>query len=134
MFRKSWLASRISLNCLAGKGEGFQVLSLDVIKKYGNYVYLLTLLFTLNLVDAATTLYGLNHGATELNPFYNVQNLWGKITAPVFFAVLWFSLYAYCDLHGHAKIRSTLKILLAIVLGIYVLVVFNNLLTLSFLL
>jgi len=113
-------------------GEGFQLLRLNAVKKYENYVYLLAFLFTLNLADAATTLYGLSLGATELNPLFRVQSLWGKLVAPVFFAVLWLFLYAYCDTQGYVKTKLTLKTLLAVVLGLYLFVVCNNLLQLSF--
>jgi len=94
---------------------------------------MLTLLFALNLADAATTLYGLSHGAVELNPLFDAQALEGKIAVPVLFAGIWLFTYAYCDKHGYEKLKAVLKALLAVLLGLYTIVVCNNLLQLTFL-
>jgi len=115
------------------RGEGFQMLRVGAVRKYGRYLCLLTLLFTLNLADAATTLYGLSRGATELNPLFDVQTLEGKVVAPALFAVLWMLTFAYCDRQGHERLKAVLKALLAILLTLYAIVVCNNLLQLALL-
>jgi hypothetical protein len=100
-------------------------------RKYWRFLCQLVALFTLNLADAATTLHLLSFGATELNPLFGLQTLEGKIAAPAFFAVSWILTYAYCDRHGHEKLKAALKALLAVLLGLYALIVCNNLLQLA---
>jgi len=106
------------------------MLSLKAVSRYERYFYLLIILFLLNLTDTVTTLYGLSQGATELNPFYNTENLEGKILAPILFAFPWLFTYVYCDRRGHATVKTALKALLGTLLALYIFVVCNNLLQL----
>jgi len=64
----------------------------------------------------------------ELNPLFDAQALEGKIAVPVLFAGIWLFTYAYCDKHGYEKLKAVLKALLAVLLGLYTIVVCNNLL------
>ena len=72
------------------------------------------------------TSYGLDHGATELNPLYNQQNLAGKILAPVVLAMSWLPAYQISEKNGFKKALKLLDGILAVLLGIYVAVVVNN--------
>jgi len=96
------------------------------------YLCLLATLFMLNLADAATTIYGLSQGATELNPLYNPQNLQGKISAPIILATTWIPTYAYCRKRNFKKAKRLLEILLLSLVSLYVAVVYNNLIQLAF--
>lgn len=90
-------------------------------------VTLLVLLVALNLADLATTLYGLRLGGTELNPLFSRESAPFKICIVSVYAGLFTAAYRLCLKEGFSKGLWILNVNLLILIGIYLVVVGNNL-------
>jgi len=103
---------------------------------------LLITLITLNVVDVATTLYGLSLdgtkftvvtpddftlGVTELNPFFSMEAILVKIVVSLVYAGLFVLAYNLCVKEGFSKGLHVLNVTLFGLVGLYIAVVANNL-------
>lgn len=92
---------------------------------------MLFLLPFLMVADIGTTMYGLNHGARELNPFFPDQNLFGKV-GWMYLGIIVFAL-AY-DRAEKEKMLTTKKFIITcigFITILYSLVVFNNIIQIA---
>lgn len=95
---------------------------------------LLLLLVTLNVADLITTIYGLSLGASELNPlfpempFTSKESLITKIGLPFLYSGLFLITSWLYKKERFLKGLQLLKINLLVLVGVYLIVVTNNLL------
>jgi len=90
-------------------------------------IILLITIIALNIADVATTLYALPLGVTELNPFFSVKQIPAKIVASLVYAGFFLLTYNRCMKIGFSKGLHILNFTLYGLLGIYTVVVTNNL-------
>ena len=87
---------------------------------------LLATLFLLNLVDVASTFYGLSLGATELTPLFSRESVGLKICLPLVYAGVFAVTYRLCSKRAFSAGLRILNVNLLILVGIYAVVVANN--------
>jgi len=99
-----------------------------------NKTGLLFLLVALNLADIITTIYGISLGGSELNPlfpgesFITRESLIIKICLVIVYAGIFIVSYKLCKKESFIKGLWVLNIQLLVLVGIYIVVVGNNLL------
>ena len=90
-------------------------------------IILLITIIALNVADIATTFCGLSLGATELSPLFSVEAIPVKIVLTFLYAGLFVLAYNLSMKEGSSKGLHVLNITLFGLVGVYAVVVANNL-------
>lgn len=94
-------------------------------------IILLITFIALNVADIATTLCGLSLGATEFNPLFSVKAITFKLAVTLLYAGLFVLTYNLSMKESFSKGLRVLNINLLVLVGIYVVVVANNLVVIT---
>jgi len=90
------------------------------------WLFLLSLLFFLNLADIGLTYYGLSLGATELNPLFFRQTIPVKLGLPIVLAFLFVLTVHYARKEKLKWAENMVKITVSFLVAFYLVIVVWN--------